>query len=67
MQKPTLKHPMELRNLVELGEGFKDPKRIRMLEEDQQNQLHWTFGGSQRLTHKPTSKHGLDLCLLYIA
>ena len=33
----------------------------RPIEEDQQSQLTWTLGGSQRLSHQPKSMHGLDL------
>jgi hypothetical protein len=39
-----------LGNLVEeLGEGLRDLKEIGTSQEDQQNQLMWTVGASQRL------------------
>ena len=39
-----------LGNLVEeLGEGLRDLKEIGTPQEDQQNQLMWTVGASQRL------------------
>ena len=31
------------------------------LQEDQQNQLTWTLGGSQRLNHQPKCIRGLDV------
>ena len=47
--------------MEELGEGLRDPEGIASPQEDQQNQLTWTFGGSQRLNHQPKSIHRLDL------
>jgi hypothetical protein len=35
------------------GEGLRNPEGIRTSQEDQQSQLTWTFGGSQRLNHQP--------------
>jgi hypothetical protein len=34
---------------------------IGTLQDDQQSQLTWILGGSQRLNHQPKSIHGLDL------
>jgi hypothetical protein len=45
----------------ELGEGLKDPEGIETPQKDQQNQLIWTLGSSQRLNYQPKRKHGLDL------
>ena len=44
--------PME-----ELGEGLKELKRMAISQEDQQCQLTWTPGSSQRLRHQPKSIH----------
>ena len=41
--------------MKELGEGWRAPKGIGTLQEDQQNQLAWTFGDSQR-TEAPTKE-----------
>ena len=43
--------------MEETGEGLRAPKRIGTLQEDQQSQLTWILGGSQRLSHQPKSKH----------
>jgi hypothetical protein len=52
--------------MEELGEGLRDLKRTGTPQEDQQSQLSWTFGGSQRLNHdKPKNEHKLDLCPLH--
>ena len=45
----------------ELGEGLVGPKKTTTPQEDQENQLTWTFGDSQRLDHQPQSERGLDL------
>ena len=47
--------------MKELGEGLKNSEVIGSPQEDQQSQLTWTFGDSQRLSHQPKSIHGLDL------
>ena len=39
--------------MAELREGLRKPEGIGTLQEDQQSQLAWTLGGSQRLTHQP--------------
>ena len=58
---------MELGNLMEeLGEGLRDLEWIGTPQEDQQNQLTWTFVGSQRLNHQLKSIHGLDLSPMHI-
>jgi hypothetical protein len=38
-----------------------DPEWIGTPQEDQQSQLTWTLGGSQRLSYQPKSIYGLDL------
>ena len=56
-----------LGNLTEeLGEGLSGTKRTGTLQEDQESQLTWTLGGSQRVNHQPKSKHQLDLGPLHI-
>jgi hypothetical protein len=47
----------------ELVEGLRDLKEIGTPQEDQQSQLTYSLGGSQRLNHQLKSKHGLDLGL----
>ena len=47
--------------MEEMGEGLKDSKRTGTPQEDQQSQLTWTLGGSQRLNHQRKYIHGLDL------
>jgi hypothetical protein len=47
--------------MEELGEELMDPEGIRMPEENQQSQLIWTLGGSQRLGHQPKNIEGLYL------
>ena len=63
MQSPTAKYLMELSGSLveELGEGFRNLKRIGTLQEDQQSQLTLIRGGSQRLNYQTKSKHQLDL------
>ena len=39
--------------VVELGEGLKKLKGRVTPQEDQQSQLSWPFGSSQRLSHQP--------------
>jgi hypothetical protein len=65
MQTLTSKQ-MEFGKSYERGRGLRDLKRTRTLQEDQQSQLIWTLGGSQRLNHQPKSKHRLNLGLLLI-
>ena len=43
-----------------LGEGLKTLKMTGTPQEDQQSQLTWTLGGSQRLSHQPKSTHELN-------
>ena len=38
--------------MEELGEGLRNPEEIGTPNEDQQNQLIWTLGGTQRLTNQ---------------
>ena len=45
----------------ELGEGLKELKGMATPLEDQQYQITWTSGSSQRLSHKPKSIHRLVL------
>jgi hypothetical protein len=47
--------------MKEVGEGLKALKGIETRQEDQLNQLTWTPGNSQRLSHQPKSINGLDL------
>jgi hypothetical protein len=47
--------------MEELGKGLRAPKEIGTPQEEQQSQLTWTLGGSQRLSHQSKSIHGLDL------
>jgi hypothetical protein len=39
--------------MEELGERLQVPKGVGIPQKDQQNQLTWTLGGSQRLKHQP--------------
>jgi hypothetical protein len=53
---------LELQDIMEeLGEGLRDLKRTGTSQENQQRQLTWTLGDSQRLNNQPKSKHRLDL------
>ena len=45
--------------MEELGEGMKEPKGMATTQEEQQCQLTWTPGSSQRLCHQPKSIHVL--------
>ena len=54
MQRPTAKHWME---------GLRDLEGKRTSQADQQSQLTWTLGGSQRLNHQLKYIHELDLVL----
>jgi hypothetical protein len=47
--------------MEELREGLKALKGIGTPQEDQQCQLTWTLGSSQRLSYQPKSIHRLDL------
>ena len=58
---------------MELGESYgrvggriEGQEEDRDATEDQQNQITWTLGGSQRLNCQPKSIHGLDPCT-YVA
>ena len=46
--------------MEELVEGLKALKGIRTLQEEEETQLTWTPGSSQRLSHQPKNIHGLD-------
>ena len=49
--------------MEESGEGLRDPKEKETPQEDQQSQLTWTLGGSQRLNHQPGTYMGsLNIC-----
>jgi hypothetical protein len=50
-----------------LMEELRTPKGIRIPWEDQQNQLTWTLGSSQKLNHQPKNIHRLDLGCLHLA
>jgi hypothetical protein len=45
----------------ELEEGLRALKQRWTLQEDQQSQLTWTIGSSQRLSHQPKNTHRLEL------
>jgi hypothetical protein len=45
--------------VLELGKSWKKLRRRTTPQEDQQSQLTWTSGSSQRLSHQPGSIHGL--------
>jgi hypothetical protein len=47
--------------IQELGAGLKVLKGIGTPQEDQQNQLTWTSGSSQRLSQQQKNTQGLDL------
>jgi hypothetical protein len=49
-----------------LGEGLRDPEWNGNPQEDQQSQLTWTLGKSQRLNHQLNSTHWMDHCT-YVA
>jgi hypothetical protein len=52
MQRLSAKYWMELGTLMkEFREGLMALKGIGTLQEDQEHQLTWTLGGSQRLNH----------------
>ena len=42
-------------------EGFRGPKKTVTPQEDQESELTWTLGDSQRLNLQPKSIQGLDL------
>ena len=44
----------------ELGEGLKALQGMGIPQEDQQSQLTWTSGISQKLIHQPENTHGLE-------
>ena len=44
--------------MKELGEVLEALKAIATLQEEQQSQLIWMSGSSQRISHKPKSMHG---------
>jgi hypothetical protein len=46
--------------MEELGRKIEGPEGARTPQEDQQCQLTWTPGSSQRLSHQPKGKHGLN-------
>jgi hypothetical protein len=52
--------------LEELREGFKELKGMVTLQEDQQCQLGWTPGSSQRLSYQPKSIYGLVTSDTYV-
>jgi hypothetical protein len=43
--------------MEELGEGWKALKGIGLSQKNQQSQLTWTLGDSQRLSHEPKRKY----------
>ena len=45
----------------ELGVGLKNLEGTGIQKEDQESQLTWTLGASQRLNHQPKNIQGLDL------
>ena len=59
--QPTVDRAWRLYGRAE--EGLQAPEGTGTPQEDQQSQLTWTLGGSQRLNHQPKSIHGLDLVL----
>ena len=50
----------------ELGERLRDLKKTGTPQEDQESQLVWILGGSQRLNHQPKSEQELDLGPIHI-
>jgi hypothetical protein len=61
MQITTTKHWVELRDYYQrAGEGFKAMKGIGTPQENQQSQLTYTLGDSQKWGHQPKNVHGLD-------
>ena len=67
MHRPTANISWSLGSLVEeLGEELKNSERIGTPQEDQQCELTWSFGHSQRLNHQPKSIQRLDLGPLHI-
>jgi hypothetical protein len=46
--------------MEELGERLHALKGIEIPQEDQQSQLNWTLGSSQRLSHQAKNIHGLN-------
>jgi hypothetical protein len=48
------------------GEGLGEQTVSRTPQEDQQCQLTWAHGGSQRLSHRPKNMQSLDLDHLHI-
>jgi hypothetical protein len=53
-------------HMEELREGLRNPKRKGILQEDQQSQLTWTLGSSQRTNHQPKNIHRMDVGPLHI-
>jgi hypothetical protein len=53
---------IEVRKSYErVGKRLKNTKGIGTPQGNQQSELTWTLGGSQRLNHQPKSLYGLDL------
>ena len=53
--------------MEELGEGLKELKGMTTPKKDQQFQLTWTLGSSQRLSHQPKSMKGwLEAPRIYV-
>ena len=48
---------------LKLNFFFRKYLSIGSPQEDQQRQINWTLGGSQKLSHQPKIIHGLDLSL----